>query len=189
MWGRFTRPSRWTFLLPAAVGAWIAIRIWQAAGHSPEDLAPESLVEGDYRVVRVIDGDTFVVAPLASTGSDKSAPPWEARIRLIGIDTPETVHPHRPVEAWGAEAKEFTSGFLSGGEVHLRFDKRRRDRYDRFVAYAVVGDRVLNEELLRAGLARFATLHGETLILARQMKLAETGAKSAQRGIWSEAKK
>lgn len=172
MWGRFQRPSRWTLLVPALLGAWIAVRIWQAAGDGPEDLAPESLVEGDYRVVRVLDGGTLLVGPLPKEGA--SSPDWQARIRLIGIDCPDT-----------PEAKAFTEGFVAEGRVHLRFDKRRRDPEARFVAYAFVGERHLNEELLRAGLARMALLNGEVLILARQLQVAQAEAKSGKRGTWS----
>ena len=56
--------------------------------------------EGPYRVQRVVDGDTLLL--------DNQ---W--RVRLIGADTPETVHPERPVEPWGPEATEFTRQCLA----------------------------------------------------------------------------
>src|SRR5262245_64178349 len=93
-------------------------------------------------VRRVIDGDTIIVEP-------------EATIRLIGVDTPETVKPEHPVEPWGPEATEFTREFLAGGAARLSFDRERVDRFGRFLAYVWVDDRLLNEELLREGLARY----------------------------------
>jgi micrococcal nuclease len=104
--------------------------------------APGPLAEGSYPVERVIDGDTIVVAPRTT-------------IRLIGVDTPETVKPEHPIEPLGPEATRFTSQFLAGGTARLSFDRERVDRYGRHLAYVWVGDRMLNEELLRSGLARF----------------------------------
>jgi len=60
-----------------------------------------------HRVVRVIDGDTIVVS---IDGKD-------TRVRLIGVDTPETVHPRKPVERFGREASNFTKGLLEGKSV------------------------------------------------------------------------
>ena len=90
----------------------------------------------------MVDGDTFVLADA------------KEHVRLIGADTPETVKPNWPVEPWGPEATAFTKQFLAGGEVRLEFDGPPRDKYGRMLAFVWVGDRMLNEELIRAGLAR-----------------------------------
>ena len=102
----------------------------------------QPLAEGEYRVVRVVDGDTLIVAP-------------DVRIRLIGVDAPETVKPDTPVQPFGPEASEFTREFVSGGHVRLTFDRERIDRFGRHLAYVWVGDRLLNEQLARNGLARY----------------------------------
>src|SRR5688572_30322262 len=69
-------------------------------------------------VTRVIDGDTIVVE---GTGT----------VRLIGVDTPETVDPRRPVQFFGREASEFTRRTAAGKSVRLEFDQDRTDRYGR----------------------------------------------------------
>lgn len=135
---------------------------------------PETLAEGTYRVQRVVDGDTLLLKN-------------DARIRLIGVDTPETVKPNHPVEPFGPEAKAFTEEFVAGGEVRLQFDRERLDKHGRFLAYAWVGDRMLNEELARAGLAR-AELHFHySSAMKKRFQRAEAEAKAARRGIWSDA--
>ena len=78
-----------------------------------------------YKVVKVIDGDTV---KLNYNGKVTS-------FRLIGVDTPETVHPHKPVEAFGKEASEFTRNLLLGESVYLRFDVEQKDMYGRQLAY------------------------------------------------------
>jgi micrococcal nuclease len=81
-------------------------------------------------VLRVIDGDTVEVAYKGRTES----------VRVIGIDTPETVDPSGPVECWGPRASAEAERFLAGERVQLRFDKSqgRRDTYDRLLAHVVV---------------------------------------------------
>ena len=124
----------------------VLLRFWgEPAGPvapGPHPGPHESLPPGQHHVVRVVDGDTLLVDP-------------HARVRLIGVNAPETVKPDWPVEPWGPEASAFTKQFVSGGTVRLEFDDEPRDAYDRYLAYVWVGDKMLNEELARAGLARF----------------------------------
>lgn len=133
---------------------------------------PEAIPEGMARVVRVIDGDTL----LFERG---------VRVRLIGADTPETVKPGAPVEPWGPEATEFTREFIGDGHVRLQFDRERKDRYGRFLAYVWVGEQMLNEELIRAGLARAALNYRFSESMKRRFRRAQNEAQAAQRGIWS----
>src|SRR3954465_5035207 len=76
-------------------------------------------------VVRVIDGDTIVVKV---EGKD-------TRVRLIGVDTPETVRLNKPVEYFGKEASAFTKRLLEGERVTLEYDRQKADRYRRTLAY------------------------------------------------------
>ena len=78
-----------------------------------------------------------------------------ARVRLEGIDTPETVRENYPVEPWGPEASAFTKDFIkrAGYNVKLSFGNERLDDYGRYLAFVWDGDKMLNEELVRAGLA------------------------------------
>jgi micrococcal nuclease len=123
----------------------------------------------------VVDGDTFIL-----TGSTKE------HVRLIGANTPETVKQNWPVEPWGPEASAFTKKFLAGGAVRLEFDGPRRDKYGRMLAYVWVGDRMLNEELIRQGLARAEMQYAYSAAMKARFRKAEGEAKAARRGIWSE---
>ena len=78
-----------------------------------------------YKIVRVIDGDTVKIDYNGRATS----------IRLIGVDTPEIVHPNKPVEAYGKEASNFTKNLLQRESVYLRFDTDRTDTYGRLLAY------------------------------------------------------
>ena len=120
----------------------------------------------------MVDGDTIIVFP-------------EAVIRLIGVNTPETVRPEHPVEPWGPEATAFTKHFLCAGTVRLSFDRERVDRYGRFLAYVWVGDEMLNEALLRAGLARYEPQFRYSESVKRRFRQAEQVAKREGLGIWS----
>lgn len=90
-----------------------------------------SLLNGPYEVERVVDGDTFI----ASVEGDRS------RIRMIGIDTPESVadNPERITEE-GIIAADYTEQLLTGAEVYLEYDKEKRDKYDRLLAYVYIKD-------------------------------------------------
>jgi micrococcal nuclease len=125
------------------------------------------------RVVAVVDGDTIDVA-WAGRGE---------RVRLLGVDTPETVDPDRPVGCYGPEAAAFTRQRLQGRTVRLRFDRERRDRFGRLLAYVDVDGRRFNDELLAGGYARLLVIppNGKH---ARAMLDQELRARSAGRGLW-----
>jgi len=90
-------------------------------------------------VRKVIDGDTFVLA----SGE---------RVRMIGVDTPETKHPQKPVQYFGKEASEFTRQMIEGKAVVLEYDWKRRDRYGRLLAYVYLPDGIfLNAEIIKEG--------------------------------------
>lgn len=101
-----------------------------------------------YDVVRVIDGDTFVVD---FDGNEET-------VRLIGVDTPESVHPtaSKNTEA-GEAAANFTRYYLENTQVELEFDIQERDQYGRILAYAYVEGEMFNEKLLRTGYASVDT--------------------------------
>ncbi|MEX0978518.1 MAG: thermonuclease family protein [Pirellulales bacterium] len=139
---------------------------------APPPSADRPLAEGPHRVVRVVDGDTIVIAP-------------DSFVRFIGVDTPETVKPEHPVEPFGPEATDFTKKFLSGGTARLSFDRERVDRFGRFLAYVWVGDRLLNEELLRAGLARWEPNFNYSGDMKRRFRQAQDEARRAGLGLWS----
>jgi micrococcal nuclease len=136
--------------------------------------SPERLDEGIHQVRRVIDGDTILLAS-------------GARVRLQGINTPETVMPNHPVEDWGPEASQFTKAFIkkAGNRVRLTFSLERKDKYDRFLAFVWSGDVMLNEELVRAGLAYARRDYRYSSAMKRRFTKAQDEAQRAGRGIWS----
>lgn len=169
---RALRGRRLSWPLVLLIVALVAFRLWQEASRPPAP--PEALAEGIYRVQRVVDGDTLLLTN-------------QARIRLIGPDTPETVKPRAPKEPFGDEATEFTRQFIDecDGLVRLEFDRERVDRYGRFLAYVWADGRMLNEELIRAGLATAETGFRYSSSKKTLFTRAEDDAKAAGRGIWS----
>ena len=101
-----------------------------------------------YDVVRVIDGDTIVVNYNGN----------EEKVRMIGVDTPESVHPDssKNTEA-GVSASEYTKKHLEGKQVELEFDVQQRDQYGRLLAYVWVDGKMYNKTLLEDGIANLAT--------------------------------
>ena len=166
--GSFTRPSlgrRGLIVLVVLAAASLAgwrLGTARSGGDSPT-----------VRVVAVVDGDTVDVA-------------WgerRERVRLLGVDTPETVDPDRPVGCYGPEAAAFTHQRLQGRAVRLQFDRERRDRFGRLLAYVNVDGRRFNDELLAGGYARLLVIppNGRH---ARVMLDQELEARSAGRGLW-----
>ncbi|CAI6330160.1 thermonuclease family protein [Bacillus subtilis] len=126
-------------------------------------------------VRRVIDGDTFI-ADVNGT---------EERIRLILVDTPETVHPTKAVQPYGKEASAFSKKTLENQSVYLEYDKEKRDKYDRLLAYVFLKDGTsFNKILLEKGYARLAVFPPNTKY-EDEYKQAEKTAKNERLGIWN----
>jgi micrococcal nuclease len=132
----------------------------------------------EWTVVNVVDGDTIEVAR-GPHGRDNDT------VRLLGIDTPETHHPTKPVECFGPEAASFTEEHLAARSVQLEADIEQRDRYGRRLAYVVVDGERFNDELLRRGYARLLVIEPNHAH-ARTMLREELDAKRAGRGLWGE---
>jgi micrococcal nuclease len=150
----------------------VAARYWNL---DPLPDEPSPVAEGTHEVRRVVDGDTL----LLESGD---------RVRLQGIDTPETVKEDTPVEQWGPEASAFTKQFVrdAGRQVRLTFGRERLDQYDRLLAFVWHDETLLNEELVRAGLARARLNYRYSQTMKRRLRAAEEEAKAARRGIWSD---
>lgn len=108
------------------------------------------------------------------------------RVRLIGIDTPESVARDRPVECFGPEAKERLAELLPvGTEVRLERDVEARDRYGRLLAYVIrtEDEAFVNLTLVAEGFAEARSYAPNT---ARQAELdqAMAEAREADRGLW-----
>jgi micrococcal nuclease len=150
------------------------LAIWRAYS-AAAPASPERLDEGIHEVRRAVDGDTLLLAS-------------GARVRLQGVNTPETVKPNYPVEPWGPEASQFTKDFIekAGHRVRLTFSLERKDRYDRFLAFVWNGEVMLNEELIRAGLAYARRDYRYSEAMKRRFTQAQEEARRAGRGIWSD---
>lgn len=123
-------------------------------------------------VSRVVDGDTIEVQLNEATD-----------IRLIGIDTPETVDPSEPVGCYGPAASRFTKHTLEGERVRLEFDIERTDQYGRSLAYVFVGGQLFNETLVTRGYAHVST-YPPNVKYEDRFLAAESSAQAGSRGLW-----
>jgi micrococcal nuclease len=151
--------------LLAGAGWW-----WARADAQPPSVAT---------VTRVVDGDTVYVRAGSRTFD----------VRLLGIDTPETVDPHRPVGCFGPEASAYTKHLLEAGRVRLEYDRERRDRYGRWLAYLYLlregrPPLFVNGRLVAAGYARTLSIPPNTAHAA-DLAALEREAALAGRGLWS----
>ena len=126
-------------------------------------------------IVSVVDGDTIVLRVQDQTET----------VRLLGIDTPETVHPTKPIECFGPEASAFTKATLvEGSLVKLLRDVEPRDRYQRLLVYLFLADGTLfNQLLIDRGLARTLSIEPNTAF-ASQFASHESSARNRRVGLW-----
>ncbi|MET0559670.1 MAG: thermonuclease family protein [Solirubrobacterales bacterium] len=150
------------------VGAALILRPWEADVENADGPATATAL-----VTRVVDGDT-VEARIDGTVED---------VRYIGVDTPETVKPDTPVQCFGPRASAFNHHLVEGKIIHFVFGVERRDIYGRLLGYAYLGDRFVNAELVRRGLARTLEIAPNTRFASRFSRL-ESDAARAGRGIW-----
>lgn len=125
----------------------------------------------------MVDGDTIVVR----LGSS------EETVRLLGIDTPESVDPRSPVECFGKEAAAHTASLLPPGtEIVLVRDVEARDRYDRLLAYVYRASdgTFVNLRLVDDGYAALLT-YPPNVAHVDDLTAAAADARSQGRGLWS----
>lgn len=132
-----------------------------------------------YEVVRVVDGDTIIVNINSK----------HERVRLIGINTPESVKPNHPVEKYGKEASNFMKNLLKGKKVRLEFDVQKRDKYNRLLAYVYLEDgTMVNKLLLQEGYAQVMTVPPNVKYQEEFLKL-QRKAREQGKGLWKEGGK
>lgn len=129
-----------------------------------------------YRVVRLIDGDTIDV----KVG-------WRTvTVRMLGIDTPETVDPRKPEQCYGREASDEVKKLLAGRKVRLEFNpnRERLDKYRRYLAYVYRDDGLfVNTFLLENGYAREYTF-GKAYSKQQEFRMLEKSAHKDKAGLW-----
>ena len=148
-----------------------------ASGVLDADDAGDPAGGGDVgRVVRVVDGDTIHV----QVGAVRE------KVRYIGIDTPETKDPRKPVQCFGQKASDFNERLVGDELVRLVRDVEERDRYGRLLAYVyrVRDDLLVNAELARLGYAQPLTIAPNVRLADRFAALARA-ARDDGRGLWS----
>jgi micrococcal nuclease len=164
---KFRRPLRHWIWLPILLLCIALGWLWRPT----EPVLPDTVQDGVFRVDFAVDGDTLQLA-------------GGQRVRLIGVNTPETVKPNWPVEPFGPEASAFTKEFVAGREVRLQFDRERTDQYGRLLAYVWVEDRLLNETLVLKGLARYEPQYKYSAAMHQRFKAAQKLAQKQHLGIW-----
>ena len=140
-----------------------------------EDPAQSSLVAST-TVIRIVDGDTVDIRPAVE---------GETRVRLIGVDAPETRDPDCGKQPYSDRATEFTRSRLQGQTVELEFDVEGTDPYGRLLAYVYPSEEeMFNETLLRGGYAQVATFPPNVKYVERFL-VAQEGARATGAGLWS----
>ena len=143
-------------------------------------VAQTSHTSHTHPVIRVVDGDTVVL----------SLDGVKTRIRLIGIDTPETVHPQKPVEHYGQEASTFLKNLLRGESVSLEYETEAAttDKYGRTLAYLYRAPDGLfvNAEIVRQGYGHAYTRFSFKYM--EQFREYERIAREAGKGLWAESR-
>lgn len=155
-------------ILLLLLAALVLLRPWEELDFGNEPPGSTSAF-----VTRVVDGDTIEV----------QLPEGEEDVRYIGVDTPETVKPGAPVDCFGPQASSFNHRLVERRRVHLVFGEEQRDQYGRLLAYVYLGDRFVNAELVRRGLARTLTIPPNDRFEER-LKRLEIAAARAGRGLW-----
>lgn len=147
----------------------------------PENIVVEKTDAKDisdfYKVIKVVDGDTFAVEINGKSTT----------IRMIGVDTPETVDPRKPVQCFGVEASNKSKVTLGGQNVKLEFDasQGKLDKYGRLLAYVILADGTnFNEKLIRDGYAHEYT-YNLPYKYQTAFKSAEKFARENEKGLWA----
>ena len=132
---------------------------------------------------RIVDGDTLVVA----VGRPGPIPAGDHRVRLLEIDTPETVRPNRPVQCGGGGATDFAKAELpEGSTVYLVADREDKDEFGRYLRYLWdFESEFYNEKAVAEGHARAVLFQPNDRYIDR-MRSAESSAKEKKKGVWGE---
>ena len=148
-----------------ALGTLLAVTAWLAA--------PPVHAQAPHDVLRVVDGDTVILGEIGT-------------VRLIGVDTPETKDPRKPVQYYGIEASAFLQSMLSGQSVRVEYDHQRRDKYQRTLAYLYLRDGTfVNREIIRQGYGHAYLTY--PFAYAEDFRAAEREAREAERGLWGQS--
>lgn len=155
-----------------------AITEQQTEAQKSEEIIEETKNENEkiaselFKVASVVDGDTIKL----ENGQV---------VRYIGIDSPETVHPSKPIQCFGKEASQKNKELVEGKEVRLEKDVSETDKYGRILRYVYVGDTFVNDYLVRNGFASSYS-YPPDVKYQDQFKKAEEDARNGKKGLWGD---
>ena len=124
------------------------------------------------KVSRVIDGDTIEI----ETGE---------KVRYIGVDTPETVSPKKPVQCFGKEASNKNTELVEGQLITMEKDVSNKDKYGRLLRYVYLDDIMVNEYLVREGYA-YASSFPPDVKFQELFRIAQRSAMEEKKGLWGD---
>jgi micrococcal nuclease len=141
-------------------------------------IIPALALAGQYKMVRVVDGDTIVVDYHGK----------HEKVRLLCVNTPESVHPDKKQNIpMGKTASRYTQKKLIGKFVDLEFGiKKLRGNYGRLLAYVFVDGQNLNLDLVRQGLSPYYTKYGRSQKYDAEFRAAEKQARKEKLNIWGD---
>ncbi len=134
-------------------------------------------IAGYVSIARVVDGDTVVANVI---GEDET-------IRLIGIDTPESVDPRKPVQCFALEASQHLKDIVTGRKLTLVIDPSQAstDKYDRWLRYLMLDDGTdVNKKMIADGYA-YEYTYDKPYIRQAEYRAAQEDAKKSKRGLWA----
>lgn len=142
-----------------------------------DNLAQTQELAGKYLVTEVVDGDTYKINYEGK----------EQKVRLIGVDTPESVHPDKTKNTkYGKEASNYVKQLIENKYISLEFDVSQTDKYGRLLAYVYLEDgEMLNVKLVKEGYAQVAT-YPPNVKYVETFKSLQEEARKNKVGFWKE---
>jgi micrococcal nuclease len=173
---------------------WLLV-FFVACARAPVDLSVQvpatlHLEPGGYEealVVRAVDGDTIeveVVGRVEGPAAGGAEPGGIYDVRLVGIDTPESVSPRDPVECFGPEASDAAAALLEGQTVRMVRDVEEEDSFGRLLRYVYLGGELANARLVANGYAN-AYEYPPNVRHSDLFAQLESEARDGARGLWS----
>ncbi|EAC3775819.1 hypothetical protein JH63_14650 [Listeria monocytogenes] len=147
----------------------------------PSDGSKEKTPENTVNVTldHVVDGDTISVKFEGETKAKT--------VRLLLIDTPESVKPNTPVQPYAKEASNYMKELVTNSKLTLEYDSGgATDKYGRVLAYVYADGKNVNEEMLKEGFARVAYVYEPNTRYLSEFKQAEAAAKEKKKNIWAK---
>lgn len=143
-----------------------------------------------YKVLRVVDGDTIEIeyqSDIKSIDGQIESNIEKKKVRLIGVNSPESVDPRRPVQCFGKEASAYLKSLIEGEIVQLQYDdtQDKLDKYGRILAYVYMEDgQMVNKKMIAEGYA-YEYTYDKPYKYRDSFKAAQVLAEKGGRGLWS----